>query len=153
MCPVYTELVIVNICMESECWEMRETACLSVSEFRGVSGAGSAAMTDTMAEALGKDRSSHVRKAACLALGNIGGGGSMHVAAALEHDTHAGVLIVALKVIAEMGVEGTTYLEAVLATLDHKRWNVKLNVVYALAKIGINNSGLRESKVGEDCII
>ena len=59
----------------------------------------------------------------------------MHVSAALEHDTHAGVLIVALKVIAEMGVEGTTYLEAVLANLHHERWNVQLNVVYALAKL------------------
>ena len=106
--------------MESECWEVRETACLSVSEFRGVSSAGSADMTDTKVESLGKDRSSHVRKAACLAIGNIGGGGSMHVTAALEHDDHPGVLIVALQVIAELGFEGTTYLEAVLATLDYK---------------------------------
>ena len=152
MCPVYTELVIVNICMESECWEVRETACLSVSEFRGVYGAGSAAMTDTMAEDLGKDESSHICKAACLALGNIGGRGSMHVAAALEHD-HPGVLSAALNVIAKMGVDGTTHLEAVLAKLHHDRWNVQLNAVYALAKIGISNSERWESKVGEDFII
>ena len=133
--------------MKSECWEVREAARIVVS------GADSADMTDTMAEALGKNKVGYVRKAACLALGNIGGGGSVHVAAALEHDTHAGVLIVASRVIAEMGVEGTTYLEAVLANLHHERWNVQLNVVYALAKIGINNSGLWESKVGEDFII
>ena len=69
-----------------------------------VSGADSAAMTDTMAEALGKYKVGSVCKAACLALGSIGGGGSIHVAAALEHDTHAGVLIAALNVIAKMGV-------------------------------------------------
>ena len=147
MCPVYTELVIVNICMEYECWEVREKACMVVS------GAGSAAMTDTMAEALRKDKVGHVRKAACLALGNIGGRGIMHVAAALEHDDHPGVLSTALKVIAKMGVDGTTHLEAVLAKLHHDRWNVQPNAVYALAKIGISNSERWESKVGEDFII
>ena len=137
MYPVYTEQVIVNICMKSKRWEVREAACTVVGEFRLVSGAGSAAMTDTMAEALGKDKSSHVRKAACLALGNIGGGGSMHDAAALEHAQHAGVFIAALEVIAEMGVEGSTYLEAVLAKLDRNIRNVGLNVVYTLEKLAL----------------
>ena len=88
-----------------------------------------------------------------MALGNIGGGGSKHVAAALEHDDHAGVSRVTLQVIAEMGVDGSTYLEAVLAKLGHNMWNVRLNVVYTLAKIGINDSGRWESKVDEDFIV
>ena len=83
----------------------------------------------------------------------IGGGGSKHVAAALEHDDNAGVSRVALQVIAEMGVDGSTYLEAVLANLDYNIWNVRLNVVYTLAKNGINVLVRWESKVGEAFIL